>query len=139
MGFGAAVQSAFKKAFVYQGRASRSEYWWFYLFYVVTFAVLITVCIIIASITNDQNVSGGTNPIAGGLFILAFLYLFALMIVDLSLAVRRLHDSGKSGLFMLLVFVPFGGFVLLVFFCMSGTSGANQYGEDPLRPITSVF
>ncbi len=139
MGFGAAIQSAFKKTFVYQGRASRSEYWWFYLFYVLSFAALATVCVVTASITNDHISAGGTNPIAGALFVLAFLYLLVLMVVQLSLAVRRLHDSDKSGFLLLLGFVPLGGFVLLAFFCMSGTNGANQHGENPLRPLAGVF
>ncbi len=138
MGFGEAVQSAFKKTFVYQGRATRSEYWWFYLFYVLSFAVFATVCVVVAGITNDHN-SGGSNPIGGGLFALMFLYLIALAVVQLPLAVRRLHDSNKSGFFLLLGFVPLGGFVLLAFFCMPSTEGPNQYGEHPLRSHASVF
>jgi len=140
MGFGAAVQSAFKKTFNYQGRASRSEYWWFYLFYLLSFTALITVFMVILGIASDHNrTNDSVNPMFGALGLLGFLYLLAMLVVQLPLSIRRLHDSGKSGFFLLLTFVPFGGIVLLVFFCLPGTNGANQYGDDPIRPLAGVF
>ncbi|MGC9872405.1 DUF805 domain-containing protein, partial [Escherichia coli] len=63
---------------------------------------------------------------------LSMLYLLATFLPVLALAIRRLHDTDRSGAWALLFFVPFiGWLVLLVFFCTEGTSGSNRYGNDP--------
>lgn len=98
----------------FEGRARRSEFWYFIL--------AVTILYILAGIV-DAFTWG--YPILMGLLILG------LFIPSLALVVRRLHDTNKSGWFYLLNIVPFGGLVLLVFYCMEGTPGPNNYGPDP--------
>jgi len=51
---------------------------------------------------------------------------------SIAVTVRRLHDQGKSGWFYLISLVPYvGGFIVLVFMCLEGTPGPNEYGENP--------
>lgn len=137
MDFGSAIKSGFKNAFKFTGRASRSEFWWFFLFYMLC---LSGGCAL-AAFLGGLAVSGGNDDrqlaavavlSAIGLFMLVFLFPI------LSLRVRRLHDSDKSGWLILIAFIPFGGFVLLIFYCLPGTQGPNQYGEDPLNPTVRV-
>lgn len=119
IGFGEASKRFFTKAFDFQGRATRSEYW---------FAVLMLLLAIFAlfSLIDALGEPG-----------LALFGLFSLVIIIpfLSLVVRRLHDTDKSGFWLLIYIVPFGGFILLVFFCLEGTKGDNKYGPDPYGNI----
>jgi len=132
MELGAAIKAGFKNTFVYQGRASRSEFWWFQLFHVLSLMALGMACSVILYLSGNRE--GSVSPIAGLFMLLLFVYLIGMILPLLSLAIRRLHDSDKSGAFVLLVFVPLGGLVLLVFYCLPGTNGPNRYGDDPLRP-----
>lgn len=70
---------------------------------------------------------------AAGLLVFLLLILYALLVFipSLAVSVRRLHDQDKSGWFYLLNFIPFGGLVLLVFYCLPGTPGLNRYGPIP--------
>lgn len=138
MDFVPAIKSGFKNSFKYEGRASRSEFWWFYLFSILALIGLFVLGAIVIGVTSNGSSQGGSS-VAGGIFGMLFiLYFIATFFPTLSLIVRRLHDSDKSGWFILLAFVPFGGIVLLVFYCLAGTIGPNRYGEDPLRRPASV-
>ncbi len=100
--FGEAIKTCFNKYATFSGRASLSEYWYFFLF---TFLLS---CIPVV------------NFIAG----------LALLIPGLAVGVRRLHDTGKSGLWYLICLIPFvGSIVLLIFFLTPGQPTANEYGE----------
>lgn len=120
MGFADAVKSAFSQYAGFSGRARRSEYWWFSLAVFLIIALATVVDLVI-----------GTFPV---LYALAFL---ALVLPSVAVGVRRLHDTGKSGWFYLLVFVPFGGIALLVFFVMD-SSPDNQYGPSPKQVFAGV-
>jgi len=113
MGFADAVKSALSQYAGFTGRARRSEYWWFSLFF---FLAIVVVAILDGVL--------GTFPL---LYALAAL---GLLVPSVAVGVRRLHDTGKSGLFYLLALVPFGGIALLVFFVMD-SEPANQYGPSP--------
>ena len=116
MTFTESVSVCFKKYFVFQGRASRSEYWWFQL--IVAPAYLISV------ITESE-----TSPISYIFLVITILTL----IPAISAGVRRLHDTNKSGFYLLLGFIPFiGGLILLFFLITDGSKGKNKYGENPL-------
>ena len=116
MTFGESVSICIKKYFVFEGRASRSEYWWFQLivspsYYISTFM---------------------QNELA---YFFLGITLFTL-IPAISAGVRRLHDTNRSGFFLLLSFIPFiGGIILLFFFITEGTKGKNKFGPDPLKKI----
>jgi uncharacterized membrane protein YhaH (DUF805 family) len=118
VGFGDAIRLAFKNAFVYEGRASRSAYWWFALFAFLAGLGFDIVAGVLAGVTNSSNVV---------LFPL-LLFVLGAVVVTLPLGVRRLHDINRSGWWMLLAFVPFGGIVLFVFSVLEGTRGPNRFG-----------
>ncbi len=141
MDFVAAIKSGFRNIFKYNGRASRSEFWWFQLFSALSFVGVMVVDAVIAGLSGNSsrdhpNIVAGIFAIIFGLAF--FVYFIALFLAILSLIVRRLHDSDKSGWFILLSFIPFGGIVLLVFYCLPGTAGPNQHGPDPLGSPLNV-
>ena len=103
----------------FQGRARRSEFWWFALANVVVFIALFILGAII-------------KP----LIFLAFIYWLAMIIPYIAVAVRRLHDTDKSGWFYLLGLIPFvGGIILLIFFVTDSTRGTNQWGTSEKYPV----
>jgi uncharacterized membrane protein YhaH (DUF805 family) len=107
-------QAVLKKYATITGRAQRTEYWMFML---VNF--LITLALELA----DMIVAGG---------ILTVLYWLAMVTPSWSVSVRRLHDTGRSGWWLLIGLVPLvGAIVLLVFYCQDSTPGANEYGPNP--------
>ncbi len=113
----------------FSGRSRRQEYWMFVLFQVL---VLVAMGVVIGIIGAAG--SGGAMDTIGGIIILLFvlIYLGLFVVPMLAVQVRRFHDQDKSGWFILLSFVPaVGGIIMLVFMCLEGTHGPNQYGEDP--------
>lgn len=120
VGFGEAIKQAFRNGFVYRGRASRSAYWWFTLFQVIVIVALDFIIFIPLS----MNSSGGS--IAG--FIAISVLAIYLELVVLALLVRRLHDTDRSGWWVLIGLVPFvGPIALFVFTVLEGTPGLNRY------------
>lgn len=109
-----AVSRFFRKYLVFSGRASRSEFWWVYLFiFIVTFVLTIGT-VVLGAATQER---GSREPGPGALVFAIPLILFALAIIipAISLHVRRLHDVNLSGLLYLITFVPYiGSFALLV-------------------------
>ena len=111
----------------FNGRASRSEYWWFCLFAAFLYIPAIMI----------DNLSGlviiESIPDSGiGLGPLYLLYVLGMLLPILSLSVRRLHDIGRSGWWYLIIFVPcFGFIVFFVFIVMDGQPHHNDYGEVP--------
>ncbi|MFC4724153.1 DUF805 domain-containing protein [Glycocaulis abyssi] len=115
MNFMDAVKSVYSNYVGFQGRARRSEYWWWFLFYVIVYGVLYAV---------DMSVFG--YPMLAGLFALGSL------IPAIAVGVRRLHDTGRSGWWILIGLVPLVGFiVLLIFYVMDSQPGVNQHGPNP--------
>jgi len=101
----------------FSGRARRAEYWWFYLFTIVTMVVLF---VLGAAILGDA-----------GIF-LAIIGILALFVPSLAVTVRRLHDTGKSGWYYFVSLIPFvGGIILIVFLATDSERGTNQYGPSP--------
>ena len=117
MTFGESVSTCLKKYFIFEGRASRSEYWWFQL--------IVTPSYFISTVLE--------NEIS---YIFLGITIFTL-IPAISAGVRRLHDTNRSGFFLLISLIPFiGGLVLLFFLIPEGTKGKNRFGPDPLKKIT---
>ncbi|HKE93183.1 MAG TPA: DUF805 domain-containing protein [Povalibacter sp.] len=110
-----------KKYAVFSGRARRKEFWMFEL---INFLIIVVLCIV------DMH-TGTIQPVSG-LGLLSGIYSLAVLIPSLAVSVRRLHDTDRSGWWLLLGLIPLvGSIILLVFFCLSGTPGENRFGPDP--------
>lgn len=111
----------FKKYTDFSGRAHRPEYWYF-----VLFNILVNIACNIV-----DNVIGTFNPEIG-LGLVGGLYMLFVLMPGLAVTVRRLHDTGRSGWWILVGFIPIVGFlVLIAFMIFRGEAGANQYGPEP--------
>jgi uncharacterized membrane protein YhaH (DUF805 family) len=104
----------------FSGRARRQEYWMF---------VLINLLITIAIAAVSFGLGAALDmPLLGSLYV---IYVLALVIPSLAVAVRRLHDVGKSGWFYLITLIPLiGGIWLIILFATEGDKGNNAYGPD---------
>ena len=128
MGFMDALTTVLRNKYAtFSGRASRSEYWWSYLGIAV-----ISMTLQIIGIVGGLAL-GSANEALGALFGLAALAgILALLIPTLSVNVRRLHDTGKSGWMLLILLIPCIGFILwLVWMIEDGQAHANAYGPVP--------
>ena len=122
MGFTEAVTTCFSKYVTFSGRASRSELWWYVL------AILLG-SVIFGII--DAAILGST--IGGGTGILGLLWSLGTLLPSISVAVRRLHDTDRSGWWYWILLVPLiGAILLIVWFASKGTAGPNRFGNDPL-------
>jgi uncharacterized membrane protein YhaH (DUF805 family) len=118
------VFTAYKRIFDFQGRAGRQEYWLFFLVYIVQLVVAMLI---------DRLVFG-TGP-GQGVPVLYLLTILANLIPALSVGIRRLHDTNRSGWWMLIGLIPLlGGLVLLVFYVLPGTPGSNRFGPPAGTP-----
>jgi uncharacterized membrane protein YhaH (DUF805 family) len=124
MTFGEAVNSVLSKYATFAGRASRAEFWrWVVVFVVITLVTrMIDGMLFASSIREGLYVRGAMQP-------LTFLTILALFLPNMALAVRRLHDIGRSGWWLLLMAVPLvGPLVLLYWYVQPSEDGPNQYG-----------
>jgi uncharacterized membrane protein YhaH (DUF805 family) len=112
-----------KKYAVFSGRARRKEYWLFHLFNLIFAFVL---GIILGLMEEFAGISGVFSTL------LIALYSIAVIIPGLAVGVRRLHDTGKSGWWLLICLVPIiGAVVVLIFMAIDSQQGENQYGPNP--------
>ncbi len=115
----------FKKCFNqyadFSTRARRSEYWYFFLFNALFSFIIAFVLGLIGGLSGMVWVS-----------YLAYIYSLVVLIPGLAVSVRRLHDVGKSGWFLLISLIPIVGSIwLLVLMCTDGQPGQNQWGANP--------
>lgn len=124
------VMLPLKKYAQFNGRSDRPEYWWFSL-------TVFTVNFVFAFGRFFFNVAAGPgNAISTLLSLPQGLFALAVLVPSFAVAVRRLHDTGRSGWWLLVVFVPLVGWlVLLAFLCWPGATGPNKYGADPKTPL----
>ena len=109
-----------KKYAVFSGRARRKEYWLFHLFSLI-FAFVLGSIDRLAGFAD----SGSIGPLGG-------LYTLAILIPATAVGVRRLHDTNRSGWWLLIALVPIiGAIVLLVFLVSDSQTGSNRYGPNP--------
>jgi uncharacterized membrane protein YhaH (DUF805 family) len=108
----------------FDGRSRRQEYWMFSLFqFLIIFAGYVVGLALMA--------------IGIGFVILGLCFIYSLIsfIPSLSVSVRRLHDTGKSGWFLLVGLIPFiGGLVLIILMATDSDPGMNEYGPNPKFP-----
>lgn len=132
MTFKQAVNSGWENKFVFSGRSTRSAFWFWYLFYaiVITAFALIEAGVFAgaAALSSSNSTLGTIVTVIGVILGVAMTVAFILLaIATVAASVRRLHDRGQSGWFLLLYLVPFGSIVILVFMVMPGTPGDNEY------------
>jgi uncharacterized membrane protein YhaH (DUF805 family) len=129
MSFRAAIASGFLNYANFNGRARRSEFWFWLLFWLIMAAAPIPMLIV-----------DGGSPISAAYaqYMLGFCLVTALP--TLTVLIRRLHDTGRSGGWICVVFLPVGALWLVIYCLSSGTQGANPYGSHPqTRAYVPVF
>lgn len=109
-----------KKYAVFSGRARRMEFW---IFVLINFIIGIVLAII-------DSVAG--LGFGGGMGVLGTIYSLAVLIPSLAVGVRRLHDTNRTGWWLLIVLVPLAGIIIyIVFAAMDSQPGENKYGPNP--------
>jgi uncharacterized membrane protein YhaH (DUF805 family) len=121
MNFVDAIKNGFRNYARSAGRASRSEFWYWTLF-----SVLVSIAggIIDMAIFGAESDTEVVGPLLG----------LALIAPDVSVTIRRLHDLDRKWPWLLIWLTGIGAIVLLVWFCLKGTTGPNRFGDDPLAP-----
>lgn len=104
---------AIKKYATFSGRARRKEYWMFILFYMIFYIVLAVLDGLIGTI------------------LLSTVFSLLLLIPSISVAARRLHDTGRTGWWQLIAFIPLIGVIVLIVFLVQDSHDENQYGLNP--------
>lgn len=121
MDFATAVSTVYKEKYAtLEGRATRSEYWYGVLAYLCAYVVA-------GALTAVSDTLGG---------ILMFLVVLGAIVPSITSLARRLHDTNRSGWWILLSIIPFGLFVVWFFACLEGTDGANDYGSSSSVDLT---
>ena len=113
MNFLESIQTCYKKFFDFSGRASKSEYWWFQLYNVIIYVL--------------------TFVFQGDLALLFSILVIANIIPTYAAAVRRIHDSDKSGWMVLIAVIPLIGLYIIVLLIADGTKGKNRFGPKPKK------
>lgn len=112
---------AVKKYAVFSGRSRRKEYWYFVLFS----SLIAIVLAIVDSVIGTGDLVEGTGLLTG-------IFLLAMLLPSIGVTIRRLHDTGRTGWWWLIGFIPIiGTIVLLVFTVQDSRSGSNTYGPNP--------
>ena len=112
---------ALKKYATFEGRARRKDYWFFVLFNVLAIIVLEILDVVLGTFSPET-----------GFGLLSGLYAIAVLLPSLAVTVRRLHDTDRSGWWILINFIPLiGAIVLLIFTLLDGTPGSNRFGPNP--------
>ena len=116
MNFQTSIKTCFKKFSDFNGRASRSEFWYFYLFGIIVYFVGMLISV--------------QAPFFFGVLI---IFGFVVFVPALAVTARRLHDIGKSGWWQILAYIPYVGIlfsiILIVFWCQEGEKKKNIYGK----------
>jgi uncharacterized membrane protein YhaH (DUF805 family) len=116
MSFTDAIRSVFSQYVGFTGRARRSEFWYWTLFQII----LGVIASILDRAVFDRN-NGAFSVVVG----------LALLLPSLAVAVRRLHDSGRTGWWLLIGLIPVIGTIVLIIFYVQDSQGDNKYGPSP--------
>jgi uncharacterized membrane protein YhaH (DUF805 family) len=120
MTFGESIKTCLSKKYAnFDGRASRSEYWWYYLFnLILNWGV---------TFIDVWGMASGVLPFP----VLSWIVMIGLLLPGLAVTVRRLHDTGRSGWNCLWALLPIVGIILLLVWWASKSTGDNKYGPVP--------
>ncbi|MBA3053954.1 MAG: DUF805 domain-containing protein [Sphingomonadales bacterium] len=138
MTFGESITTCLTKFVTWQGRASRSEFWYFWLFSILCYLGAMVIDQILGTTFDFIDPETGIERSIGYGFAYILVAL-GLFLPGLSAMVRRLHDTDRSGWWYWIILVPLiGAIVLLVWLCSRGTAGTNRFGFDPLNGDISL-
>ena len=112
-----AVKTVLNNYANFKDRSRRSEFWWWTLAYFIAYAVIM----LVGSVINMGELFAG-------------IFALGLIIPNLAVSVRRFHDIGKSGWWILISIIPLIGLIAIIYFFTRPSDGPNQYGEGPLAP-----
>ena len=116
MTFTTAVRTCFQKYATFSGRARRSEYWWFQAFLAL---VVLAGTMLVFLLRSEVP------------FYLTMVVAVGLVVPSISVTVRRLHDTSRSGWWYLITLVPYVGALVLLVLCCLDSDPSNQYGNSP--------
>lgn len=121
MKFSEAVKSVFSKYAVFSGRARRSEYWYFFLFnFIVSLILGFIGTRLFGTIGNSST------------DIVSLIWSLAVLLPGLAVAVRRLHDIGRSGFWIFIILIPLVGWIIMIVWLIKDSApGENKYGPNP--------
>jgi uncharacterized membrane protein YhaH (DUF805 family) len=122
MTFGESISSCFSKYATFSGRASRSEFWWFYLF----FTLMNWAASIVGAVTLGMGMEAGATAFS-------LILQLAFLMPWLAVASRRMHDINKSGWWMLIMFTGIGVFFLIYWWAKQGDNAQNRFGDPVLQ------
>ena len=120
MNFTESITTCFTKFFTIKGRASRSEYWWFHLMWVICYFILFLTA------DHSSQFAYALYWMTIGVLVISFIPLF-------TASIRRLHDCNKSGVHLFFSLIPFIGSLIVLFMLIpEGTKRKNRFGKNPL-------
>ena len=123
MGFGKSISHVLGNLTNFRTRAGRAEFWWWFLFVIILQLVANTI---------DMQLPNDSNPLFFGWGLISIVVGVVLFLANLSVSFRRLHDTNRSGWWLLLYLLPcIGEIILIVFWLMPSTPGPNAYGDGP--------
>ncbi len=112
---------AFRKYTVFNGRATRSEYWYFTLFNILAVGMFG----LIDQVMGTFNFDAGYGPLSA-------IYTLSMILPGLGVSIRRLHDTGRSGWWFMITIIPIIGLLVFLYFALlESDPNPNQYGESP--------
>ncbi len=121
--FGDAVKRAFNNYCNFNGRASRSEYWWFALFTALVSYVLMGIGTLIWGQSGEAFSVGNS---------LCYIWGLITLLPSLGLCWRRLHDTGRAGGYYFIALIPVvGTIIVLIWLCQASQQGPNRFGDQP--------
>lgn len=109
MTFTGAIKTCFSKYADFNGRATRSEYWWYVLF-------IVLVSIVLSEISGTLSV----------------IFTLVTLLPSLAVGARRLHDTNRSGWLLLLNLIPIVGWLIVLYFVVQESKEPNRFGSAPL-------
>lgn len=141
MSFGQSISTVLSKYAVFSGRASRPEFWWYYLAYIIGGLILNVLDSALGwrfgGSTTDFTIGGQVIPVVNqGSGVLTTIYFLLLVIPTLAVIVRRLHDTDRSAWWILWCFLltfvcGVGVIVMIIFLALRGNAGDNRFGAPP--------
>lgn len=141
--FGEAISLFYRNYVNFEGRSSRSEYWWPFLMQAIVYTALLAAFILLVGFESYQD-SEESEDAALGLLLAAGLFAVVNFLPSIAVKVRRFHDLDQTG-WLVLVFAVANAVISvtwiaqMIWYAMPGTSGPNQYGPDPFQDNADIF